>query len=939
MRFRSWIVTTFVIGITLAVLSLLLVLQHNALYSELLRQRVAVIAQTTAETFRPILDLGLPISMLRDGDDIVSRGMAIDPNILAVHSVNPSGIILHSTGQKPATLPNEALLAMRLSDDDFWGHETKDVIYSGLSIRRAPDAPVSGAIIVEYPHEPLDMASENILGIAFRSAVLILIGTSALAFALIYMALDRPRRKFSELRMSLGAAGTAGTASEAEGHAWDDAIDMEISQLRRNLERADRSYSEAREWISTAKDYPTGVAAEPAPSDLDAPAAGYDRLQALVLGRLLPITIVLIVGSALLLGAVVNRAVTKSIEPELAARTDLIGTVVSENVQRALDSGIGLDEIVGADRYFGDMLTRLPEVAYIAIATGRIVIEAGERIDPYLAPPRERRGVRSHPIMHDGEEVAYVVIDIDQRLISKRFQNVLLDASVILLVTVLVAWEAMILLTSRSLGGGLERLQRLSAMQAAGDFSQHYFAKGRGSIQDMLRMLSDRARDLHHVFAAALAGAAENSRPGLQRIGLRFGLSAGGPRLQKASSFTDIRLALFMFAAADELPLAFLPIYTRAADNLWPWLDQSVLIALPLAGYLLAIVVMSPYARILVERFGVRGIFFGAAVPTFLAHVGLHFASTAQEIILWRTLTGFGYALVTLAAQDYVLSVTSKPDRDRVLGVFTLVLFGGIFSGVALGGVLADRLGPANVFLVSAALIAASAALCWWLISPEIGIEEKVTAHLRPTRRDKLRIATDLRLAPIIFGIAIPSAVVLQAFISYLVAITLNAEGATTAEIGRILMLYFLGIMAVGPLAGRLPDRLGISGKTLCLVGAAISGFSLFPVAFAPSQSTMALAMIGTGIGGALVRGTQVSIAMHLAETDLARLGASAVLGALRTGERLGSIVGLVLMAWLAGIAGYPTATVAIAVWTLAGGAFYATMQWARALTAMRKDL
>lgn len=937
MRFRSWIVTTLVIGIALAVLSVLLVLQHNALYSQLLRQRIAVIAQTTAETFRPVLDLGLPISMLRDGDSIVARGMYIDPKIVAVHAINPSGIVAHTTGTKPTTLPQDVLTAMRLADGDFWGHETADTLYSGFSIRRAQDGPVSGAVIVEYPHELLETASQDIVRITLRSALVILIGTSTLAFILIYLVLDRPRRRLAELLSTYSHGKAVASAVPPDRSPEHGALDAEFSRLARSLHDAEAAYDEAQRAIAASAEGRPFSSQSPSAQTEEVSPERTGRLKTLILARVLPITIVLLIASAMMLGTVLMRAVTRSVEPELAARTDLIGTVVSENVQHALDSGIGLDEIVGADQFFGDMLKRLPEVAYIAIATGRIVIEAGERIDPYLAPPRERRGVRSHPILHDGKEIAYVVIDIDPRLIAQRFRDVLLDETVILLVTVLLAWEVMLLLTGRTLTGGLARLQRLSAMQAAGDFSRRVSVVGQDSVQAILSSVSNRAETLHGAFAKAVETATAPGRAALQSVGGRFGLSPGGPKLLETSSFSDIRLALFLFAAADELPLAFLPIYTRAADNLWPWLNQSVLISLPLAGYLLAIVIMSPYARLLVERFGVRGLFFAAAIPTLAAHIGLFAASTAQEIILWRAVTGFGYALVTLAAQDYVLSVATKADRDRMLGIFSLVLFGGVFSGVALGGVLADRLGPSNVFLVSAALIAASALLSWKLIAPDIGridMEKAATS----TRGAKWRVLADGHLAALIFGIAIPGAVVLQAFVSYLAALTLNAQGASAAEIGRILMLYFVTVMVVSPLAGRLEGLLRMPGTVLCILGAALAGISLLPIAAAPSQLTMALAMIGTGAGGALVRGTQVSLALSLSEAKVTGLGPATVLGALRTGERLGSVVGLILVAWLSGATGHAAATLAIAVWTMAGGALFAVMGGMNFLTSRRSD-
>ncbi|SDD53049.1 MFS transporter [Ruegeria marina] len=937
MRFRSWIVTTIVIGIAQAVLSLLLVLQHDALYSELLRQRVSVIAQTTAETFRPILDLGLPISMLRGGDAIVARGIDIDPNIVAVHAINPSGVVVHTTGPKPRTLSNDLMFAMRLADGDFWGHETQDFIYSGFSIRSSRNGPVSGAVVVEYPHHPLDQASSNIVRITLRNALLIFVCTSALAYVSFHLVLGRPRRRHAEFLSRYASGAEQSPAERLHPSQERGAVDSEYARLEQSLQDAKLAYDTARRAIAAPETAAPVTAPDPVQLAPQKDLAAGKELKTLIMSRVLPITILLLVVSSFLIMALTMRAVTRSIEPELAARTNLIGTVVSENVQRALDSGVALDEIVGADSFFGDMLERLPEVSYIAVATGRIVIEAGERIDPYLAPPRERRGVRSHPILHAGEEVAYVIIDIDPRLISQRFRGAFLDAAVILLVTVLLAWETMLLLTGRTLTGGLSRLQRLSGMQAAGDFSRRVVISGQSSIHQLLRDMSRRAEDLHVAFAEALKAANGRSRPALEDLGRRFGLSPKGPRPLETSSFADIRLALFLFAAADELPLAFLPLYTRSADNLWPWLDTSILISLPLAGYLLAIVVMSPYARVLVERFGVRALFLAATIPTLAAHVGIFAATTAQEIILWRTVTGLGYALVTLAAQDYVLGVTPKDGRDRILGVFTLVLFGGIFAGVAIGGVLADRLGPANVFLVSASLIAASALLSVWLIAPEIGRSRMVGAAA-PDRAAKWRALTDLRLASLILGIAIPGAVVLQAFVSYLVALTLDAQGASSAETGRILMLYFLAIMVVSPLAGQLTETLRVPGTLLCLAGAALSGLSLLPVAAAPSQATMALAMIGAGTGGALVRGTQVSLALRLAETDLSQCGPAAVLGALRTGERLGSIIGLVLMAVIAGAADYQTATIAIAAWSLGGAVLYGIMLGTGLLTGTRSS-
>lgn len=630
-----------------------------------------------------------------------------------------------------------------------------------------------------------------------------------------------------------------------------------------------------------------------------------------------------IVASAIVVGALILNNVNRSIEPELAARTNLVGTVVSENVQRALAAGVPLDNLVGAEQFFGNMLKQLPEVAYIAVATGRIVLEAGDRIDPYLAPPRERKSVRSHPIMHEGKEKAYVVIDIDPAFISKKFLDVFLDIGVVVLVTILVAFEIMVLMISRSLTAGIDRLHRLAAMQAVGDFSKHTITAARSSIERAIALLAKRADLLNAQFKTKMSELKQSAErtAELELLGTRYGLSEGGPQILRFSYFTDLRLALFLFAAADELPLSFLPLYTRAAENLWPWIDASVLLSLPLAGYLLAIVVASPFSRALVQRFGVRQVLVLAVLPTLGAHVGLYLAGTAQEIIFWRTVTGFGYAIVTLACQDYVLDSASRNERDRSLGMFTLVLIGGVFAGAALGGVLADRLGQQNVFLISAVLVAVSGLLAVWLIAPGAANSGTGTGSLRITR--VLATLKSARFSALVLGLAVPANVLLQAFISYLLALTLDSLGASTSDIGRTLMLYFLGIVVVSSISGRAAEA-GLSVGFLALLGALLAGASLSFVVLWPTEITIAIAVLGAGIGHGIVRGAQVSLAMTLAETDLNEAGPTAVLGALRTMERLGSVVGLLLVAAVAGYAGYGAATAVVAIWTLAGAAIFA---------------
>jgi predicted MFS family arabinose efflux permease len=934
MLLRSWIAFSVVIALLQAVLGLLSVLQHNAVLSDLLRQRISVIAQTTAASFKSITDLGLPISMIRNGDAIVARALQTDTEVKAVHALNPSGIIVYSTDAASSeAVPREVLRAMQLSKEIKWSTETPEEIYSGFNVV-SRDGTTTGAVVVAYPKDRLIAASQAIAGEVLRTALIIWAVFSALAYLLLRLLLGTSQRRLARLESVASEGGEAEIDAEEDARTgrtnafWRHLFGPEIRQLSANLGDAKRQYDEASRTLAdlaasegrhAEKDgAPLATASAPEAEVTSNPSRSIARQ---IASRLTPLAAALIVTSALILGFTILGSVNRSIEPELAARTNLIATVVGEDVQRALAAGVPLDQMVSAESFFSEMLGQLPEIAYVAVATGRVVFEAGKRIDPYLAPPRERKDVRSHPIMHNGEEIAYVVIDVDPAFISKKFLDVFLDMGVVVIVAVLFAFELMVLMSSRSLTAALDRLQRLAAMQAAGDFSKRAVVGARTAIDRAAGILIGRADDLSTRFAAAWRGVAVGERGAkLAAMQVRYGLSASGPTTLRFSYFTDLRLALFLFAAADELPLSFMPLYTRAAHNPFPWLSESVLISLPLAGYLLAIVLISPFARPLSRQFGPRTLLLLAAVPTFAAHFWLYLATSVEEIVAARIVLGMGYALVTLACQDYVIDNTPREERDRSLGMFSTVLFGGIFCGTALGGVLADRLGQANVFLLSAVFVAISALLIFSLVADSGSREAKpLTRVKRPPLLASLR---NRQFAALVLGVAIPNNVILQAFISYLVALMLDSLGASPGDIGRTLMAFFLTIALVGPLAGHAAER-GVPISVVALSGALLTGLSLLAAATWPSEIAIFCAVLGSGIGSGMVRGAQVSLSMSIAETGLKHLGTDPVLGALRTAERFGSIIGLLFIAAIAGLYGYAVATAAVAVIALGGAAMF----------------
>jgi predicted MFS family arabinose efflux permease len=936
---RSWLTFSVVIATVLAVLATLSILQHNAILSELIRQRIAVVAHTTAASFRSIVDLGLPLSAMRNGNEIVARALQTDPRLSAIHVFDPAGVKVYTTAEDRAEPVSRAILrAQALADGVAWSVETANELDSGSSVvNRAGD--IVGGVVVGYAKDAFNARADAMAMRTISEAIVLWLAFSVLAFVILRILLAAPLRGLARLEALPEQLRKGHRAPLQEGSADSKPtklalLDGEIEGLKEKLIAAFAQFSRTEAELGRlAHEVPTasvGTAQEPGnPSPAIVEQSEATSLARIMARRLAPWAALLIVVSALILGTLTLRNVNSSVAPELAARTGLIGTVVSANVQRAVSAGIPLNDLVGADRYFGGLLHDLPEVAYIAVAAEQIVLEAGQPVDPHRGRSRA-----TYPIVFDDEQIGNVIIDIDPTFISRQFLDVFLDLGVVVLVTVMLAFEVMVLMLSRSLTAPLDRLQHLATLQAAGDFSRRLTVGTRNTIDRIAALLSDNATAVNRTFARVFAASAGSAATRVQDLAQRHGLSTDGPGRLILSYFTDIRLALFLFATADQLPLSFLPLYTRAADNPWGWLDKSVVISLPIAGYLAAIMAGAPFARTLSQRVGHRNLLVFAMLLTLLPHLGLYNATSVPAIVLYRTLTGFGYAIVTLACQDYLLDVVPKGQRDRALGLFATVLFGGLFCGTALGGVLADRLGQASVFLVSSVLIAISALLTLRLLSDaERAGTQSELAPLIPAIWAPL---AHRRFAVLVLGIAIPANVLLQAFISYLVALVLDSLGASISDIGRTLMLYYLMIAMVGPLAARAAEG-RVPTAYVAATGAILAGAGLaLPVVW-PGQLMVLVAVMLAGIGHGMVRGPQVSLAMTIAETELAHLGSAAVLGGLRTLERGGSILGLLAVAYLAGSLGYAAAIAAVSFWVLGGAVLFLISTLAdRALVAKK---
>lgn len=653
---------------------------------------------------------------------------------------------------------------------------------------------------------------------------------------------------------------------------------------------------------------------------MKAPERSFDRAH--LRGRLILLLAVVVIASVVAVGFAALSAFDRAIEPELANRTRLIGSIVRAEVQRALELGIPIDSIKGLDRYLDATLAKFDEVDRIIIATASgdtvAAIERGAR--PALVGQWALGEVSAVlrtsfvlPILQGNNLVGGITVEISPLFVQTRLRDVFLDVSVLALIAILVALELALALTISSVGKPLDRVFHLLGEQQAGDFRHVIRQGGLGGLGRTAARLNDHAEDLA-ARVAALPRTLSRTLPQALRGRIGAVVADGKPRRLRLSDFNDIRLALFLFSCATEIAAAFLPLYARAAGRP-AWITPEIAAAAPLVVYLAAVAALAPFSGRLARRFGPRRLFLGSVLPTAAALLAMGFSGGLVGITLGRGVLAVFYATATIACQEYALKAIGARASARPFSAFVAVISGGVFCGSALGGLIAGRFGFEAAFATGAALTLLSGIIGAAAMGGRAGDRAGAVADGAGSARDERRGWTSGRFLALLLGIAVPMNASTAVFIWYLTPLMLAAAGSGPAEIGRVVMLYHLSVVLFAPTVARVSDG-RVGPGALVLAGALISGGALLSLALWGGFWAITAAVAGLGFGHTLIRAP-----LHvLARSTTGGRG----LDALRLIERLGAILGLAGSALLLGRIGAGTSLLALSLAVLAGAALYA---------------
>ncbi len=671
-----------------------------------------------------------------------------------------------------------------------------------------------------------------------------------------------------------------------------------------------------------------------------------------VLGRLVLLSVVVLLLGQVLVAWFAVTGFESALAPQLNQKARAVGRSISDQLEFVVaDLGIPPEELVGVEPFLDGILAANEDIEYTILrdASSKVLSarglspEALERVLPGLPGAESPAGSTSEvagftnsvfPVFVEGRVATVLHVGVSETYLRDQLSDLLYEVVTVIVVSLLVTLEFLLFLMSVRVSAPMKRVETILAEGARGRFASRFAMRARDEIGELVASLNRTVQSLRQRYedfcfevreikdAQIDRDIAKRIEAAGQQIDLRYRFSGG--RELRLRNAMQIRVPLFLFMFAEELPRSFVPLFASRVGPTGAGVPDELLFGLPIALFMLAGMIMVPIAGGLADRFGTRRVFLAGVVPAVIGYAGTFVAQGYFDFIAWRVLSGIGYGLIFAAASAWIADASDERDRTQGIAVFVGAAFVAAICGPSIGGILAERIGFGETFLISAVLAAASGVLIYAMLDGRV--------RTPATHRGAFGVLawrallSDRRLFALSVLSAIPGKMILTGLLFYLVPVYLTELGYRLSVIGWMIALYGTATFATTSLVTRFANR--FEGHVwFVAMGGALAGLgclaSLAPGAVGGPLYALMIAILALGFGHSLSLTCEVAAVSNL---PVRRGGwhQASMIGAYRLAERSGMVLGPLVAGALATGLGYRGAIVAMGAILLVSIAAYA---------------
>jgi multidrug resistance protein len=346
--------------------------------------------------------------------------------------------------------------------------------------------------------------------------------------------------------------------------------------------------------------------------------------------------------------------------------------------------------------------------------------------------------------------------------------------------------------------------------------------------------------------------------------------------------FTTLFLAIFFTTLGVGLVVPLLPVYAHELGA------GAFQVGLVFAAFSLTRSIFVPYFGKLSDKKGKKPFLTTGLFIFFFLSILYTYSKNIETLILLRLGQGFASAMVLPVAQAYIGIMTPPQKEGRVMGLFSISLYGGLSIGPLLGGVVKDWYSINASFLSMGALCFLGFVLCL-LFLPQEGVLRKSN----PSGSGKPKSYLAIVKTPAIFSLftfRICFTTCIGIIWTFLPLFANTMLDLSSSAIGFVIMVnVFIAGLLQAPM-GYIADR--FSKKIMVTAGGVLAIISLLCLNYATSFNGL---VIANGIFG-LAGGISLPAIMALGIIEGRKTKAmGSIMGILTLAHSLGMLVGPLL--------------------------------------------
>ncbi len=638
-------------------------------------------------------------------------------------------------------------------------------------------------------------------------------------------------------------------------------------------------------------------------------AMGQKQAQVLILS----LSMVLLLSAAALISMLAMGEFERVLVPELDKKGVRLAESVRSLLVKSIGYGVPLDRLNGTTDYFDEVLAEHEETRYLALTTssGTLLYASSELPKQLLTPLFSQSSKKnkestilgpyynlSLPLVVDGRQLGTLHLGLDNTFVRSRIKEIGYDILTVLVIAFILTFELMLLIFSTLVDSPIQAIKSRLVTLAQGSFTELVMVKSNREFDRIHRLLNRVTED-----------------------------SIPAKQLSKVQDqpIIDVRGLLFLFIFSAMFPLAFLPIYIAQLYEPVFGLSKEFTLSLPFASYYLFTALAIGFAGPWSEKVGRRRPMILGSLLGSCGYLGCGLAPNLLLLTISYCLAAIGFGLVMVACQGYIVDNNPKEQRTSAIARFWAGFFSGTLCGTGIGAVLADRIGFAPTFLVAAVLSLLSALLMIRLINNPAGQQQKSKKTLR--LRHVRTLLSNGRFLALVFGLSIPAKICMTGFMFYLIPRFLDSVATGQSTIGRILMIYSLMFVFVGPPLSRFFEK-RLNSTMMSILATMLAGLALLMAAWQPGLTTIIAAVTLYALFRSSCAPATTTLMLTVSSQEVKTLGAATVISVALLVERLGNILGPILAGLLISAYGMQWAMAGYGILTLAGALLVILVFW-----------